>query len=220
MGGSDPSSSVPSSATLTTPSRPRPFNDGAEVKYISSAPGTRRLTFPCPLVETAPPATTAAAVATTRSTRSESMPPTYARAGPSHDAEAGRQGGAAGERTQHVGRVRRPSGHLGSQRRRVDQRVLVEPRVDAGRGGDVEAVDDQLERARAEVLVEPHPAGDGGQQVAVVVRRELLAHACGQISDERRRIVTQRVAGPPAPLHDRGAVRLRDTRDREVVVRS
>ena len=69
IGGSLPSRSVPSSATRAIPSDPSPFSDDADVKYISSAPGTRRLTLPCPLAETAPLASTLAAVPITWSTR-------------------------------------------------------------------------------------------------------------------------------------------------------
>jgi hypothetical protein len=43
------------------------------VKYISSAPGTRMLTLPCPLAEIAPLATTEPAVWMTWSTRCCSM---------------------------------------------------------------------------------------------------------------------------------------------------
>jgi hypothetical protein len=52
------------------PSAPSPFSDEAEVKYISAAPGTRRLTLPCPFPEIAPLASTAAAVCNTPSTSS------------------------------------------------------------------------------------------------------------------------------------------------------
>ena len=69
IGGSLPSRSVPSSATRAMPSGCSPFSDEADVKYISSAPGTRRLTLPCPLAEMAPPASTFAAVSSTWSTR-------------------------------------------------------------------------------------------------------------------------------------------------------
>ena len=40
------------------------MRDGADVKYISSAPGTRRLMLPCPLGVTTPPAVSLAAVST------------------------------------------------------------------------------------------------------------------------------------------------------------
>ena len=43
------------------------------MKYISSAPGTRMLTLPCPLAEIAPLATTRWAMSATCSARSLSM---------------------------------------------------------------------------------------------------------------------------------------------------
>ena len=43
------------------------------MKYISAAPGTRRLTFPCPFAEIAPLATIGRAVLITWLTRSLSM---------------------------------------------------------------------------------------------------------------------------------------------------
>ena len=62
MGGSSPSRSVPSSPTRTTAAAAWLRSEGPAVKYISSAPGTRRLTFPWPLAEIAPLATTRWAV--------------------------------------------------------------------------------------------------------------------------------------------------------------
>ena len=70
IGGSSPSSSVPSSATRTIADAGWSRSDGAAVKYISSAPGTRRLTLPWPLAEIAPLATTRRAVSTTWAIRS------------------------------------------------------------------------------------------------------------------------------------------------------
>ncbi len=65
IGGSSPSISVPSSLTRTTASAGWSRSDGPPVKYISSAPGTRTLTLPCPLAEIAPLATTRRAISTT-----------------------------------------------------------------------------------------------------------------------------------------------------------
>ena len=65
IGGSSPSSRVPSSPTRTTAEAGWPRSDGPAVKYISSAPGTRTLTLPCPFAEIAPLATTCAAIPAT-----------------------------------------------------------------------------------------------------------------------------------------------------------
>ena len=79
IGGSSPSRSVPSSPTLTTADSGWSRNDGAAVKYISSAPGTRRLTLPWPFAEIAPLATTRWATFTTWATRSLSIAPLHVR---------------------------------------------------------------------------------------------------------------------------------------------
>src|SRR5580700_1684673 len=73
IGGSSPSSRVPSSDTRTTAEAGWPCSDGPAVKYISCAPGTRTLTLPCPLAEMAPLATTRWAISATCSARSLSM---------------------------------------------------------------------------------------------------------------------------------------------------
>jgi len=65
IGGSSPSSKVPSSPTRTTADAGWSRSEGPAVKYISSAPGTRTLTLPCPFAEIAPLATTRAAMLTT-----------------------------------------------------------------------------------------------------------------------------------------------------------
>ena len=65
MGGSSPSSSVPSSPTRTTAEAGWSRSDGPAVKYISAAPGTRTLTLPWPFAEIAPLATTRWAMSTT-----------------------------------------------------------------------------------------------------------------------------------------------------------
>ena len=65
IGGSSPSSRVPSSPTRTTAEAGWPRSDGPAVKYISWAPGTRTLTLPCPFAEIAPLATTRAAIPAT-----------------------------------------------------------------------------------------------------------------------------------------------------------
>src|SRR5512146_2002858 len=70
IGGSSPSSRVPSSPTRTTAETGWPRSDGPAVKYISSAPGTRMLTLPCPFAEIAPPATTRRAISVTWPARS------------------------------------------------------------------------------------------------------------------------------------------------------
>src|ERR1019366_3044697 len=75
MGGNSPSSRMPSRPTRTTADGAWPRSDGPPVKYISFAPGTRRLTFPCPFAEIAPLATTRWAASMTWSTRSLSMTP-------------------------------------------------------------------------------------------------------------------------------------------------
>jgi len=51
------------------PSGCSPFSDEADVKYISSAPGTRKADVAVPLAEMAPPASTFAAVSEHLSTR-------------------------------------------------------------------------------------------------------------------------------------------------------
>jgi hypothetical protein len=63
--GSSPSSKVPSSPTRTTAEAGWSRSEGPAVKYISSAPGTRTLTLPCPFAEIAPLATTRAAISAT-----------------------------------------------------------------------------------------------------------------------------------------------------------
>ena len=75
MGGRSPSSRVPSSPIRTTAEAGWSRSDGPAVKYISSAPGTRTLTLPCPFAEIAPLATTRRAMSTTWSARSLSMAP-------------------------------------------------------------------------------------------------------------------------------------------------
>jgi hypothetical protein len=65
IGGSSPSSRVPSSPTRTTAEAGWPRSEGPAVKYISSAAGTRTLTLPCPFAEIAPLATTRAAIPAT-----------------------------------------------------------------------------------------------------------------------------------------------------------
>src|SRR5215471_7236692 len=51
MGGSPPSSKVPSRPTRTTAEAGWPCSEEPAVKYISAAPGTRTLTLPCPFAE-------------------------------------------------------------------------------------------------------------------------------------------------------------------------
>src|SRR5277367_1034979 len=79
IGGRSPSSRAPSSPTRTTAEAGWPRSEGPAVKYISSSPGTRMLTLPCPLAEIAPLATTRWAMSATCSARSLSMTlPSYA----------------------------------------------------------------------------------------------------------------------------------------------
>src|SRR3954454_23364695 len=75
IGGRSPSRSVPSRPTRTTASSGWSRNEVPAVKYISSEPGIRRLTLPCPFAEMAPLATTRDATSTTRCARSLSMTP-------------------------------------------------------------------------------------------------------------------------------------------------
>ena len=69
IGGSVPSSSVPSRPTRAMPSAVSPWSEGADVKSISCVPGIRRLTLPWPKKEMAPLPTTRAAVSMICSTR-------------------------------------------------------------------------------------------------------------------------------------------------------
>ena len=73
MGGSSPSRRVPSSPIRTTAETGWFRSDGPAVKYISSDPGTRTLTLPCPFAEIAPLATTRCAISTTWPAKSLSM---------------------------------------------------------------------------------------------------------------------------------------------------
>src|SRR5690348_95464 len=70
IGGSSPSSKVPSSPIRTTADAGWSRSEGPAVKYISSAPGTRTLTLPCPFAEIAPLATTRRAISVTWPARS------------------------------------------------------------------------------------------------------------------------------------------------------
>ena len=65
MGGSSPSSKVPSRPTRTTAEAGWSRSEEPAVKYISAAPGTRTLTLPCPFAEIAPLATTRCAMSAT-----------------------------------------------------------------------------------------------------------------------------------------------------------
>src|SRR5215203_2900641 len=102
----------------------------------------------------------------------------------SDDAEPGRQRSATGGREQEV---RPPTGqhrHLRGERGRVHQRGFLEAWGDARGHGDVVAVDDELEGAGPEILLEPHPAGDRGERVRLVVPLQLRADAVGEAGDE------------------------------------
>src|ERR1039458_8953821 len=93
MGGSSPSSSVPSSPTRTTAPAAWLRSDGPAVKYISAAPGTRTLTLPCPLAEIAPLATTRWAISTSSSTKPLSMTPPQATLAAEHAPDQSREPG-------------------------------------------------------------------------------------------------------------------------------